>query len=74
MQFHAKMIKSGFHRNSHVGNGLIDLYSKCAGDMLECRMVDDGVPILYSTHIFVIRGLLQMLLSVFWDIRCRFDY
>ena len=24
------------------------------------RMVDDGVPMLYSTHMFVIRGLLEM--------------
>ncbi|XLR26372.1 hypothetical protein S83_054272 [Arachis hypogaea] len=31
MQFHAKMIKSGFHRNTYVGCGLIDLYSKCVG-------------------------------------------
>ncbi|QHO32665.1 Pentatricopeptide repeat-containing protein [Arachis hypogaea] len=41
--------------------------------MLVRRMVDDGVLILYSTHMFVIRGLLQMLLSAFWDIRCCFD-
>ncbi|QHO10065.1 Pentatricopeptide repeat-containing protein [Arachis hypogaea] len=41
--------------------------------MLVRRMVDDGVPILYSTYMFVIRGLLQMLLSAFWNIRCRFD-
>ncbi|XLR37123.1 hypothetical protein HN51_023882 [Arachis hypogaea] len=73
MQLHTKMIKSGFYRNSHVGSGLINLYSKCAGGMLECKMVDDGVSILYSTHMFVIRGLLQILLSAFWDIRCHFD-
>ncbi|XLR43314.1 hypothetical protein S83_027974 [Arachis hypogaea] len=73
MRFHAKMIKNGFHRNSHVGSGLIDLYLKCAGGMLEGRMVDDGVPILYSTHMFVIKGLLQMFLFAFWDIRYRFD-
>ncbi|CAH2064601.1 unnamed protein product [Thlaspi arvense] len=30
-QFHGKLIKSGFHRNSHVGSGLIDFYSKCGG-------------------------------------------
>ncbi|XP_015943213.1 pentatricopeptide repeat-containing protein At3g56030, mitochondrial-like [Arachis duranensis] len=41
--------------------------------MLVRMMVDDGVPILYSTHIFIIKGLLQMLQSAFWDLRCRFD-
>ncbi|XP_061355754.1 pentatricopeptide repeat-containing protein At3g49710 [Gastrolobium bilobum] len=45
MQFHAKMIKCGFHRNSHVGSGLIDLYSKCAGGMLECRKVFEEIPV-----------------------------
>ncbi|KAL3721855.1 hypothetical protein ACJRO7_034231 [Eucalyptus globulus] len=29
LQFHAKLVKTGFHHNSHVGSGLIDLYSKC---------------------------------------------
>lgn len=54
MQFHGKMIKSGFHRNSHVGSGLIDLYSKCAG-MLECMKVFEEIPrpdlVLWNTMI-----------------------
>ena len=55
MQFHAKMIKSGFHRNSHVGSGLIDLYSKCSGGMLDCRKVFEEIPapdlVLWNTMI-----------------------
>ncbi|KAK4490514.1 hypothetical protein RD792_001194 [Penstemon davidsonii] len=39
MQFHSQLIKMGFHGNAHVGSGLIDLYSKCGGLMLECRKV-----------------------------------
>ncbi|KAH6824420.1 Pentatricopeptide repeat superfamily protein [Perilla frutescens var. hirtella] len=39
MQFHGHLIKIGFHRHRYVGSGLIDLYSKCAGHMLECRKV-----------------------------------
>ncbi|XP_077233484.1 pentatricopeptide repeat (PPR) superfamily protein [Tasmannia lanceolata] len=31
LQFHAQLIKHGLERNSHVGSGLIDLYSKCGG-------------------------------------------
>ncbi|KAJ4843553.1 hypothetical protein Tsubulata_007972 [Turnera subulata] len=27
LQFHAKLIKDGFHHNCHVGSGLIDLYA-----------------------------------------------
>lgn len=42
-QFHAKLIKTGFHQNSHVGSGLIDLYSKCAGGMLECRKIFEEI-------------------------------
>ncbi|KAL6961314.1 hypothetical protein U1Q18_039082 [Sarracenia purpurea var. burkii] len=38
-QFHAHLVKTGFHQNPHVGNGLIDLYSKCQVGMLECRKV-----------------------------------
>ncbi|KAF8104903.1 hypothetical protein N665_0166s0084 [Sinapis alba] len=30
-QFHGKLIKAGYHQNSHVGSGLIDFYSKCGG-------------------------------------------
>ncbi|KAM1362523.1 hypothetical protein ACFX13_028176 [Malus domestica] len=45
LQFHAKLIKTGFHQNSHVGSGLIDLYSKCAGGMAECRKVFQEIPL-----------------------------
>ncbi|KAK9163591.1 hypothetical protein Syun_004493 [Stephania yunnanensis] len=31
VQFHAQLIKTGFHQNSHVASGLIDMYSKCGG-------------------------------------------
>ncbi|TKY46703.1 Pentatricopeptide repeat-containing protein [Spatholobus suberectus] len=55
MQFHGMMIKSGFHGNSHVGSGLIDLYSKCAGGMVECRKVFEEIPtpdlVLWNTTI-----------------------
>lgn len=54
-QFHAMMIKSGFHRNSHIGSGLIDLYSKCASGMLDCRKVFEEIPapdlVLWNTMI-----------------------
>ncbi|KAK7246836.1 hypothetical protein RIF29_41706 [Crotalaria pallida] len=57
-QFHAMMIKKGFHRNSHVGSGLIDLYSKCAtscSGMLDCRKVFEDIPapdsVLWNTMI-----------------------
>ncbi|XP_023000646.1 pentatricopeptide repeat-containing protein At3g49710-like [Cucurbita maxima] len=43
LQFHAKLIKSGYHQNCHVGSGLIDLYSKCGGSMLSCRKVFDEI-------------------------------
>lgn len=43
VQFHAKMIKTGFHRNSHVGSGLIDLYAKCSGGMSNCRMIFEEI-------------------------------
>ncbi|KAA8546615.1 hypothetical protein F0562_002646 [Nyssa sinensis] len=38
-QFHAHLIKTGFHQNPHVGSGLIDLYSKCQGGMSDCKKV-----------------------------------
>lgn len=44
LQFHAKLIKGGFHHNSHVGSGLIDFYSKCAGGMSDCRRVFEEIP------------------------------
>ncbi|KAJ7952708.1 Pentatricopeptide repeat-containing protein [Quillaja saponaria] len=43
MQFHAKLTKTGFHQNSHVGSGLIDLYSKCAGGMSDCKKVFEEI-------------------------------
>ncbi|CAN6679913.1 unnamed protein product [Malus baccata var. baccata] len=56
LQFHAKLIKTGFHQNSHVGSGLIDLYSRCAGGMSECRKVSQEIPfpdlVLWNTMIF----------------------
>lgn len=55
LQFHAKLIKTGFHRNCHVGSGLIDLYAKCGGDMLDCRKVFEEIPgpdlVLWNTMI-----------------------
>lgn len=39
VQFHGYLIKTGFHQNSHVASGLIDLYSKCHGGMSDCRKV-----------------------------------
>ncbi|KAK4799341.1 hypothetical protein SAY86_024706 [Trapa natans] len=36
-QFHAKFLKNGHNRNCHVCSGLIDLYSKCGGGVLNCR-------------------------------------
>ncbi|KAM1810883.1 hypothetical protein ACFX12_027583 [Malus domestica] len=55
LQFHAKLIKTGFHQNSHVGSGLIDLYSKCAGGMAECRKVFQEIPfpdlVLWNTMV-----------------------
>ncbi|KAI4327307.1 hypothetical protein L6164_019784 [Bauhinia variegata] len=55
LQFHAKLIKSGFHQNSHVGSGLIDLYSKCAADMSDCRKVFEEITapdlVLWNTMI-----------------------
>ncbi|XP_010518661.1 PREDICTED: pentatricopeptide repeat-containing protein At3g49710 isoform X1 [Tarenaya hassleriana] len=56
-QFHGKLIKTGFHRNSHVGSGLIDLYSKCGGrkGMSESEKVFEEIPspdlILWNTMI-----------------------
>ncbi|XP_042383560.1 pentatricopeptide repeat-containing protein At3g49710-like [Zingiber officinale] len=41
-QFHAQMIKSGFAINSHVGSGLIDLYSK-VGWIVDARKVFEEV-------------------------------
>ncbi|KAL8476867.1 hypothetical protein ACS0TY_029242 [Phlomoides rotata] len=41
MQFHGQLIKMGFHQYNykHVGSGLIDLYAKCRGHMLDCEKV-----------------------------------
>ncbi|KAF7806035.1 pentatricopeptide repeat-containing protein [Senna tora] len=43
LQFHAKLIKSGFHQNPHAGSGLIDFYSKCAGSMSDCTKVFEEI-------------------------------
>ncbi|KAH7566739.1 hypothetical protein JRO89_XS08G0225500 [Xanthoceras sorbifolium] len=55
LQFHAKLIKTGFHQNSHVGSGLIDLYAKCSGGMRDCRKVFEEIPgpdlVLWNTMI-----------------------
>ncbi|PIN13041.1 hypothetical protein CDL12_14347 [Handroanthus impetiginosus] len=55
MQFHGQLIKKGFHRNAHVGSGLIDLYSKCGGHMSYCRKVFEEIPdpdlVLWNTMI-----------------------
>ncbi|KAK9929286.1 hypothetical protein M0R45_026390 [Rubus argutus] len=55
LQFHAKLIKTGFHQNSHVGSGLIDLYSKCVGGMSDCRKVFEEISapdlVLWNTMI-----------------------
>ncbi|KAK7381078.1 hypothetical protein VNO78_33602 [Psophocarpus tetragonolobus] len=44
MQSHGMMIKSGLHGNSHVGNGLVDLYSKCAGGMVHALAIKSDIP------------------------------
>nr|GMC60033.1 pentatricopeptide repeat-containing protein At3g49710 [Ipomoea batatas] len=55
LQFHARLIKMGFHQNPHVGSGLIDLYSKCSGGMLHCTKVFQEIPdpdlVLWNTMI-----------------------
>ncbi|GAV57678.1 PPR domain-containing protein/PPR_2 domain-containing protein/DYW_deaminase domain-containing protein [Cephalotus follicularis] len=55
LQFHAKLIKTGFHQNPHVGSGLIDLYSKCGHRMHDCRKVLEEIPgsdlVLWNTMI-----------------------
>ncbi|KAL9158336.1 hypothetical protein ABFS82_08G061500 [Erythranthe guttata] len=54
-QFHSQLVKMGFHRNAHIGSGLIDLYSKCGGHMCDCRKVFDEMPdpdlVLWNTII-----------------------
>lgn len=54
-QFHAKLIKNGYHRNCHVCSGLIDLYSKCGGGTLDCQKLFTEIPepdlILWNTMI-----------------------
>ncbi|KAE8695975.1 Pentatricopeptide repeat-containing protein [Hibiscus syriacus] len=42
-QFHAMLIKTGFHQNAQAASGLIDLYSKCRGDMSDCRKIFEEV-------------------------------
>ncbi|XP_074285393.1 pentatricopeptide repeat-containing protein At3g49710-like [Silene latifolia] len=55
LQFHGQLIKIGFNANPHVGSGLIDLYSKCGGDMFDCRKIFQEIPepdlVLWNTMI-----------------------
>ncbi|CAI0405452.1 unnamed protein product [Linum tenue] len=44
LQLHGKSIKTGLHCNSHVGSGLIDMYSKCGGTMLDSNKVLQEIP------------------------------
>lgn len=39
IQFHAQLIKMGFHQNPHVASGLVDLYAKCCGSMSQCKRI-----------------------------------
>ncbi|KAJ9564182.1 hypothetical protein OSB04_000148 [Centaurea solstitialis] len=41
--FHGQLIKKGFHQNTHVGSGLIDFYSKCNGNMSDCKKVFEEI-------------------------------
>ncbi|WCJ32084.1 Pentatricopeptide repeat (PPR) superfamily protein [Euphorbia peplus] len=43
LQFHAKLIKTGFYWNGHVGSSLIDVYAKCGGGMLACKKVFEEI-------------------------------
>lgn len=53
-QFHAQLMKCSFQRNSHVGSGLIDLYSK-SGRVLDAKKVFEEVEepdlVLWNTMI-----------------------
>ncbi|XP_042517950.1 pentatricopeptide repeat-containing protein At3g49710 [Macadamia integrifolia] len=55
LQFHAQLIKTGFHQNSHVGSGLIDLYSKCGNGISDAEKVFEEIPgpdlVLWNTMI-----------------------
>ncbi|XP_010275204.1 PREDICTED: pentatricopeptide repeat-containing protein At3g49710 [Nelumbo nucifera] len=55
LQFHAQLIKTGYHQNSHVGSGLIDLYSKCNHGILDFRKVFEEITapdlVLWNTMI-----------------------
>nr|XP_043607439.1 pentatricopeptide repeat-containing protein At3g49710 [Erigeron canadensis] len=43
IQFHCQLIKKGFHQNTHVGSGLIDMYSKCNAGMSDCKKVFEEI-------------------------------
>ncbi|RAL46653.1 hypothetical protein DM860_004932 [Cuscuta australis] len=56
LQFHARLIKVGFHLNPHVGSSLVDLYSKCSScGMPDCKKVFQEIPnpdlVLWNTMI-----------------------
>lgn len=54
-QFHAYLVKTGFHQNAHVASGLIDMYAKCQAGMLECKKIFQEIPepdlVLWNTMI-----------------------
>lgn len=43
LQFHAQLIKTGFHYSPHVASGLIDLYAKCGSGISDCRKVFEEI-------------------------------
>ncbi|CAN6480034.1 unnamed protein product [Victoria cruziana] len=53
-QFHAQLVKAGYESNSHVGSGLVDLYSKC-GSITDAAQVFKEIPdpdlVLWNTMI-----------------------
>ncbi|CDP02643.1 unnamed protein product [Coffea canephora] len=55
LQFHAQLIRMGFHQNPHVASSLVDLYAKCRGSILDCRKVFEEIPdpdlVLWNTMI-----------------------
>lgn len=55
MQFHARLIKTGYHQNPHVASALIDMYSVCRGTISDCEQIFEGIPepdlVLWNTMI-----------------------
>lgn len=54
-QFHACLIKTGFHQNAHVASGLVDMYSKCGVGVFDFERVFSETPepdlVLWNTMI-----------------------